>query len=95
MLTIGAFGIGALLLILVAYLGAANIGLSYLFRDGTLSANNSWGRLKWRETLDGLEYVTCTTSRSFTSMKLHWRDRTRSIALIDSLRDALDKSGGT
>ena len=95
MQTIGAFGIGAFLLCVVAYLCAANVGLRYSIQHGTLSAYNSWGQFKWRESLDGLEYVTCTTSKGFTSMKLHWRDRTRSIALVDSLRDALNKSGDT
>ena len=95
MLTIGAFGIGALLLSLAAYFYAANVGLRYLIRHGTLSAYNSWGQFKWRESLDGLEYVTCTTTKGFTSMKLHWRDRTRSISLVDSLHDALNRSGDT
>jgi hypothetical protein len=95
MLTIGALGLGALLLGLTAYFSATSVGLRYLVKNGTLSAYNSWGQFKWREPLDGLEYVTCTTVKGFMSMKLHWRDRTRTIALVDTLHDALNQSGDT
>jgi hypothetical protein len=65
------------------------LGVRYVFNHGALSCISASGRLKWREDLRDLKYVTCSSFRGSTSMTLVWEGRRRRIEVYDSLWRAL------
>lgn len=62
----------------------------YIFENGTVRCVWANGHELWREDLEGLQDIICTTGQGGTSMKLKWAQHSRYIQLYDGLRRALE-----
>jgi hypothetical protein len=65
------------------------LGLKYVFGQGTVRAYNTW-RLMWSEDLTGVTGVRYIGRRGTPNIQILWSDRKRSLELFDSLRHELD-----
>jgi hypothetical protein len=67
------------------------MGRRYTFESGSVLCVWANGRELWREDLQGLLDIVCTSGRGgITWMKLQWPKRSRRVQLFDGLRRALD-----
>ena len=82
--------VGLALIAIGLFIFIRRAGVIYRFRSGTIMEISSSGKVRWEESLAGLEtYVETRNYRSISTLKLKWGSHSRTIELMQSLEKAL------